>query len=69
VLVTDSSYVVQSFFSRFFRVLIQRPSFCLRVLRRSMLAEAAVHIVDGGVARRPVRGTVFQSGSVPVHTV
>ena len=34
-----------------------------------MLAEVAVHIVDGGVTRRHVCGTGFRSGRVPVHTV
>ena len=34
-----------------------------------MMAEAAVHSVDGGVARSPVRGTMFRCYSVPVHTV
>ncbi len=34
-----------------------------------MMAEAAVHIVDGEVARRHVSGTVFRFGRVPVHTV
>ena len=34
-----------------------------------MMAEAAVHIVDGGGARRHVSGTVFRFCSVPVHTV
>ena len=41
----------------------------MRVLRRSMLAEAAVHFVDGGEVRSHVSGTVFRLGSVPVHTV
>ena len=34
-----------------------------------MMAEAAVHIVDGGVARCHVSGTVVRFRSVPVHTV
>ena len=34
-----------------------------------MMAEAAVHIVDGGVVRSHVRGTVFRCCRVPVHTV
>jgi hypothetical protein len=34
-----------------------------------MLAEAAVHIVDGGVARSHLSGGVFRSCYVPVHTV
>jgi hypothetical protein len=41
----------------------------MRVLCRSMMAEAAVHSVDGGVARSQVRGRVFRSCRVPVHTV
>jgi hypothetical protein len=34
-----------------------------------MMAEAAVHIVDGGVARRHVSGRMFRSCAAPVHTV